>query len=815
MNYLCQIVFLLCLLCGVADAQKFTVSGYVKEAATGEVLLGAPVVIRELGKGVNTNSYGFYSITLDKGEYTLDVSYIGFKKFSKKIVLDKDLRLNIELEADAIVSQEVEIVGEKEDNNVKGTEMGTFTVQVDQIKNLPAFMGEVDILKVIQLLPGVQGAGDGNSGFYVRGGGPDQNLILLDEAVVYNASHLMGFFSVFNGDAVKDVTLVKGNMPANYGGRLSSVLDISMKEGNLKKFVFEGGIGNIASRFTIQGPIKKDTSSFIISGRRTYIDVLLQPFLDKDKPLAGTRYYFYDLNTKINYRLSDKDRIFLSGYFGRDKFIFKDKESDFETDIPWGNATGSLRWNHLFSDKLFMNTSAIFSNYTFEFGATQSQFEFRLFSGIRDLNGKLDFSWFPNVKHKVKFGANYIYHTFTPSNATARSGDVEFNLGDIVRLYSHEAAVYINDEWEVSDLFSINAGIRFSGFQQIGPFKRYIKDLQGKIMDSVEYKKGQKVADYGGLEPRISMRYIIDEHSSVKAGYTRNYQYIHLASLSGVSLPTDVWMPCTEVIKPQIGTQYSAGYFKNFKKNMYETSVEVYYKDMRNMIEYKEGTQPEDDVKDNPDNSFTFGDGWSYGAEFFIKKRFGKINGWIGYTLAWTMRQFDEINEGNEFPAKYDRRHDISVVLTYDYSPRWTFSTIWVFATGNTGTLPSSFYFIEGHLVNEYGPRNSYRFVPYHRLDVSATFTPDKVKRQQRRKVRAERRTVKKGKTFDAEKWTAKHQPWETSWTFALYNAYNRKNPYFIYFETSGSIYDGNLSMSAKQVSLFPILPSVTWNFKF
>lgn len=797
------------------QTDKFTLSGYIKEASSGEVLLGATVMLKEPGKGVNTNAYGFYSITVEKGEYTLEVSFIGFRKYIKKVILDRDVRLNIALEEDVILTDEVEIVGEKEDKNVKGTEMGTFTVQVDQIKNLPAFMGEVDILKVIQLLPGVQSAGDGNSGFYVRGGGPDQNLILLDEAVVYNASHLLGFFSVFNGDAVKDVTLVKGNMPANYGGRLSSVLDISMKEGNNKKYVFEGGIGNIASRFTIQGPIKKDTSSFMISGRRTYIDVLMQPFINKDKPLAGTRYFFYDLNTKINYRISDKDRLFLSGYFGRDKFIFSDKQSGFETDIPWGNATACLRWNHLFNDKLFMNTSAIFSNYHFEFGAKQSSFEFRLFSGIQDWNGKVDFSWFPHVKHKVKFGANYIFHTFTPSNATAKSGEVEFDLGEIVRLYSHDGAVYLNDEWEISELFSINAGLRYSYFMQVGPFTRYLKDLQGKIMDSIEYSRGERIADYGGIEPRISMRYILNENSSIKAGYTQNYQYIHLASLSGVSLPTDVWMPSTSYIKPQHGVQYSAGYFRNFKKNMFESSIEVYYKEMKNMVEYKEGAQPEDNVKDNPDNSFTFGKGWSYGAEFFLKKAYGKFNGWIGYTLAWTNRQFEEINNGLEFPAKYDRRHDVSVVLTYDLSKKWTFSTIWVFASGNTGTLPVSFYFIEGQLVNEYGERNSYRFNPYHRLDLSATLTPDKVKRMMKRKQRAEKRYQKKGKTFDETEWRATRHPWETSWTFAVFNTYNRKNPYFIYFETSGDIYNGDLSIAAKQVSLFPILPSVTWNFKF
>jgi hypothetical protein len=797
------------------DAKKFTISGYIKEESSGEALLGANVYVLEIKKGVIANQYGFYSITLDEGNYTLLISFIGYEDRNIPIKLDKDIRLNLSLKDAAIVGGEVEIVGEKVDQNVKGTEMGTFNIQVEQIKTLPAFMGEVDILKTIQLLPGIQSAGDGNAGFYVRGGPPDQNLILLDEAVVYNASHLFGFFSVFNGDAVKDVNLIKGSMPAQYGGRLSSVLDISMKEGNNKKYIMEGGIGNVASRFTVQGPIKVDTSSFIISGRRTYIDVLAKPFFKKDSPFSGTRYYFYDLNTKLNYRISDKDRLFLSGYFGRDIFVFNDKNLGFKTEIPWGNSTGSLRWNHLFNDKLFMNTSLIFSNYTFELRATQSQFEFRLFSGIRDFNGKVDLTYFPNPNHKINFGSNYIFHTFTPTNATARSGEVEFNLGDVVKLYAHDAAIYVSDDWEVTDLIKINAGIRYSNFTQVGPFKRYIKDQQGKIMDSVEYRRGEKVINYGGPEPRISMRWILTENSSFKAGYTRNLQYIHLASLSSVSLPTDVWMPSTELIKPQIGNQYAVGYFRNFRKDMFETSLEVYYKDMKNQVEYKEGAQPEDNVKDNPDNSFTFGNGWSYGAELFLKKRYGKFHGWIGYTLSWTYREFPEINFGKEFPAKYDRRHDVSVVTSYDYNKKWTFSVVWVYATGNAATLPVAFYLIEGNMVSEFGERNSYRFKPYHRLDVSATLYPDHVKKENRKKRRLEKRYTKKGKTLTEEIWFQKKKVMETSWNFSVFNAYNRYNPYFIYFETSGSIYEGNLQIGAKQVSLFPILPSVTWNFKF
>lgn len=794
---------------------KFTVSGYIKDSLTGEVLLGASVYLKEIKKGSTTNTYGFYSITVEKGEYTLVISYVGYQDHTRKINLTKDLRINYSMSETVITGETVDIIGEKSDKNVKGGEMGTITLTMEQIKNLPAFMGEVDILKTIQLLPGVQSAGEGNAGFYVRGGGPDQNLVLLDEATVYNASHLFGFFSVFNGDAVKDITLIKGGMPANYGGRLSSVLDISMKEGNMKKYHAEGGIGVIASRFTIQGPIKVDTSSFIISGRRTYIDILSKPFIKDDSPFKGSGYYFYDLNTKLNYIISDKDRLFLSGYFGRDVFSINDAESGFKTEIPWGNATASLRWNHLFSDKLFMNTSAIFSHYEFELGAEQSSFEFRLFSGIQDWNGKVDFSYFPNPKHKVKFGLNYVYHTFTPTNVSAKSGDVVFDLGDVIKLHSHDGALYINDDWDITDLFKLNVGLRYSMFEQVGPFTRLEKDDYGKVTDTIYYRRGEKIAFYQGLEPRISIRYTIDEHSSVKAGYTQNYQYIHLASLSSVSLPTDVWMPSTSIIKPQFGVQYAAGYFRNFAKDMFETSVEIYYKEMKNQIEYKEGASPENDVKDNPDNSFTFGKGWSYGAEFFIKKRYGKINGWIGYTLAWTNRQFEFINLGKEFPAKYDRRHDISVVGTYDLSKKWSFSAIFIYATGNAATLPVAYYVIEGNVVNEYGERNSYRMVPYHRLDINVTYTPDPAKKLAKKKERVKKRYAKKGKEFTEEDWVRKRWIMETSWNFSVFNVYNRKNPYFIYFQNTGDVYAGTLEIKAKQVSLFPVLPSVTWNFKF
>ncbi len=799
------------------EKQKFTISGYVKDASNGEYSIGANVYVKELLKGGNTNQYGFYSITVEKGKYHLVVSYIGYDNYEKEIILDKDLRINVDLKPSAINVKEVEVVSEKSDKNVSSTNVGAVKLDMEEIKKIPAFLGEVDVLKTIQLIPGVKSSGDGNTGFYVRGGGPDQNLILLDEAVVYNAAHLLGFFSVFNGDAVKSVNLIKGGMPAQYGGRLASVLDISMKEGNNKTYHAQGGIGLISSRLTIEGPIKKDTGSFVISGRRTYIDAIARPFAKPGSSLKNSGYYFYDLNAKVNYRLSDKDRIFASGYFGRDVMNFKDKDAGFALKIGWGNGTGVLRWNHLFNQKLFMNASAIFSNYDFSFGAEQSGFEFKLFSGIRDWNAKVDFGFFPTIRHEIKFGINYVFHTFTPTSVSAQQGETVFDFGPVKKIRAHEAAVYLSDDFDVTDKFKIHAGLRYSYFMQIGPFERYNKDpISGQTISTTFYKANEKVKQYGGLEPRINARYSLNTKSSIKASYTYNLQYLHLASLSAVTLPTDTWVPSSELVKPQKGSQYSLGYFRNFKENAYEASVEVYYKDLQNQIEYRDGALPGQTVNDNVDYQFVFGKGQAYGIEFFVKKRVGKFNGWMGYTLSYTKRRFPDINRGKEFYAKYDRRHDVSAVLSYDLSKKWTFAAIWVYGTGNAITIPVSYYFIDGNFITEYGERNSFRMPPYHRLDLSVTFTPDRAKKIERKKAKITKRYERKGKdvsTIQVPKRFAKN--YESSWNFSVFNVYNRHNPYIVYFSNEGSAYDGTLKVKAKQVYLFPILPSVTWNFKF
>lgn len=810
-----RILFSVFLLAGGLHAQNFSISGSVKDASNGETITGALIFLKENSTSASSNTYGFFSITAPKGKYTVVCSYLGYKTITQEVMLDKNITLNMTFTRAETHLEEVEISTKATEENVKSTQMGVVQLEMAEIKKIPAFMGEVDILKTIQLLPGIKNAGDGNTGFYVRGGGPDQNLILLDEANIYNASHLLGFFSVFNGDAIKSVNLYKGNMPAQYGGRLSSVLDISMKDGNNQDYQVEGGIGVISSRLAIQGPILKNKASFIISGRRTYIDVLAKPWINRSD-FRGTSYFFYDLNGKLNYTINDKNRLFLSGYFGRDKFVYNDVEGGFSANIPWGNAAACLRWNHVFNPKLFSNLSAVFTNYDFSFGAEQQNFELIINSGITDYNLKYDLSYYPNARHSVKAGVNYIFHTFVPTSVSARQGSTVFDLGKKIKLFSHDAAVYISDDWELTQRLKVNLGLRFSNFTQVGPFTRYKKDMFGVINDTVTYRNNQIVANYNGLEPRFSARYSLNKNLSLKASYSRNFQYIHLASISSISLPTDVWMPSTEVIKPQESNQYAFGIFKNFRDNMFEASIEGYYKTMSNQIEYKEGSQPTDNIYDNPDNAFTFGKGWAYGAEFFLKKSRGRFTGWIGYTLSWTWRQFNEINYGQKFLAKYDRRHDASLVLTYDASKKWNFGMVWVYGSGNRGTLPNGFFFYEGGISNDYGLRNSYQFVPYHRLDLNVTYTPDRAKKLEKRRQLLIQQYREQGKdTTDIQVTKRWMKNFSNSFTLSVFNVYNRYNPYFIYLTREGDFNAGNLKVGAKQVSLFPILPSLTWNFKF
>ncbi|MFN8253801.1 MAG: TonB-dependent receptor [Ferruginibacter sp.] len=768
-----------------AAVTKYTISGFVRDSLTGETLIGANVVVNGKSRGISSNQYGFYSLTLESGEYVIATSFIGYQPKLYMVKLDGNKQLNIELLPKVSLSQEVIVSTKKRDANVKNAQMGKFTLPIEQIKTIPAFLGEVDLLKTIQLLPGIRNAGEGSAGLYVRGGGPDQNLILLDDAPVYNTGHLFGFFSIFNSDAIKNVSLIKGGMPAQYGGRLSSVLDVAMKEGNNQKFQVEGGIGLIASRVSIQGPLKKDKASFIVSVRRTYIDALTKPFVKKTSQFYGSGYYFYDLNAKMNYRFSDKDRLYLSGYFGRDVFDFVNGRQSLNVNIPWGNATGTLRWNHVFNKRLFGNTTAVYNDYNFTFKAAQNNFEVKLASGIRDWSIKQDFDLYPFTGHKIKFGGIYTYHTFTPSVVSGKQDSVVFKPNNAQIKYANELGLYVQDDWEINDKLKINAGLRYSGFQQVGRYKIYKTDDNGNRLDSTVFGRGEAVKTYGGFEPRLTMRYAINDETSIKASYTRNLQYIHLVSNAGTTLPTDIWVPSTYKVKPQISNLYAAGLFKNFKDNMYETSLELYYKQMQNQIEYQEGYTP--NTLEDTENFFTFGKGWSYGAELFVNKTRGKLTGWVGYTLSWTWRQFPALNFGEKYPAKYDRRNDLSVVASYEVNKKWKVSAAFVYGSGNAATLPQRFYIVDGILTQEYSRINQYRLPSYHRLDLSAILTPKK----------------------------NEHRKWKSEWVFSIYNTYSRQNPYFIYFDQEGSPLNGTLKIQAKQVSLFPIIPAVTWNFKF
>jgi hypothetical protein len=761
--------------------KKVTLSGYMKDAASGEALISGTIFVKELGVGAQTNNYGFYSVSMPAGSYTIIFSYLGYATKAETVQMTDSKTYDPEMQNQSKL-EEVEITATRSDENIKSADMGTITLSAAKVKTLPVIFGETDILKALQLMPGVQSAGEGSSGFYVRGGGPDQNLVLLDDAVVYNTGHLFGFFSVFNTDALKNVTLIKGGMPANYGGRLSSVVDVSMKEGNMKEYHGEGGIGLIASRLTLEGPIKKDKGSFMLSGRRTYIDYLIKPFVTGS--FKGSGYYFYDANLKANYKITAKDRVYASGYFGRDKFTFKNESGSFDANIPWGNSTATLRWNHQFSDRLFLNTTAVYNDYQFSFQAGQNDFDFKLSSGIRDYNAKTDLDYFTSFNHHFKTGIAYTYHKFIPNQISGRSGGTVLNPDNALIKYAHEGGAYIMDDFDPLKWLKINAGVRYSWFGQTGPYTQFFYGFDGKKSDSTAYKSGELVKTYGGWEPRINLRFSLNEKSSIKTSVAKAYQYIHLVSNNGSTLPTDLWVPSTYYVQPQEAWQYSAGYFRNFFDNKVEASVEVYYKDLKNQIEYRENYTP-NTIKD-PELDFVFGKGEAYGAEFFINKTKGKFTGWIGYTLAWTNRQFKDLNNGNEFPAKYDRRHDLSIVATYEMSKKWTFSSVFVYGSGNAITLPTVYYLIEGGIVPAYSDINAYRLFPYHRLDLSAVYTPQH----------------------------SKPRRWQSSWAFSVYNVYSRMNPYFLYVDLQGNIGTG-VDAKVKQVSIFPILPSITYNFKF
>ena len=753
--------------------QNYSVSGTIKDQRNGELLIGVAVKVAEDPTiSITANEYGFYSLSLPKGSYTLLISNPGFKDFKQIINVEENLKLNISLsqenEEKTSNIDEVVISAVKKDKNLSTAQMGTETLSIKQIEKLPVLFGEKDVMKTIQLLPGIKSNGEGSSGFSVRGGATDQNLILLDEAPVYNASHLLGFFSTFNSDALKDASIIKGNSPAQYGGRLSSVLDVKMKDGNNKDYNVTGGIGLISSRLSVEGPIQKEKSSFIVSGRRTYADV----FLKATDDFKDSKLYFYDLNLKANYQINENNRLYLSGYFGRDVLGLGDT---FATD--WGNTTATLRWNSIINSKLFSNTSFIYSNYNYNVSLSSNDNTFGLDSQIEDWNLKQDFTWFAGNKHSVRFGLQSIYHTISPSSASGTS------VSSFPRnpRYSWENAFYINDDFKATEKLTINYGLRLSMFSVLGgdTFNTY---ENGNITNSEFLEKGKFGKTYVNLEPRITANYRINEVSSVKGGFSRNTQNLHLLSNSGSGNPTDQWIGSSYTVKPEISDQISAGYSRNFNNNDYELNAEIYYKSMQNQIDYKNGAQITFDTASDVESELLFGKGRAYGLELIAKKKTGKLTGWISYTLSKTERKINGINDDEWYNARQDKTHDLSVVATYELNPKWSLSGLFLYSTGNAVTFPTGKYELNGQTVFQYSNRNADRMPAYHRMDINATYEPFSNKR------------------------------FKGSWSFGVYNIYGRQNAYTITFEDNP---DNPGTTRAMQTSLFRWVPNITYNFKF
>jgi hypothetical protein len=747
---------------------KFTISGGIKDKKTGEAMIGATVKVADKPSlGTASNEYGFYSLTLPAGSYRLVVEYLGYKTLDTTISLSNHAAADFSLEPSERVLTGVTVTSKA--NNVTSAQMGMDKLTIKEINSVPVLFGERDVMKTIQLLPGVESVGDGNSGFYVRGGGADQNMILLDEAVVYNPSHLLGFFSTFNSDAIKDVTLYKGTAPAQYGGRLSSVMDVKMNDGNNQDYHVSGGIGLISSKLNVEGPIVKDEGSFLISARRTYADMFLK--LSNDTTINRSRLYFYDLNAKLNYKLSKKDRLYLSGYFGQD-----DLGLSTLFGINWGNATGTLRWNHIINDKLFSNTSLIFSDYSNNINVNAAGISAGIHSEIRDWNLKEEMELFANPSNSIRFGVNSIYHTITPGSING-TGITSSTQPDKL---SWENAAYITNSWKASSRLNIDYGIRLSAFSVLGGSNFYDLDAKGNIKDTLHYTTGQVVKTYVTPEPRVSGSYQLNDVSSLKAGYARNAQYLHLISNSTTSNPTDKWVPSNNIIKPGISDLGSLGYFRNLDNDNYEFSVEGYCKYMQNQVDYKDGANVISNEALEP--QLLFGQGRAYGLEFLFRKKVGKLTGWVSYTLARSELQISGINSDKWYPARQDRTHDLSVVGIYQLSPKWTVSADFVYYTGNAVSFPSGKYEVAGQTVFLYTERNGYRMPAYNRFDISAT------------------------------KELHHHKRFSSELTFSLYNAYGYENPYIITFQNDPN--DPNKTQ-ALQTSLFRWVPSISYNFKF
>jgi hypothetical protein len=749
----------------VQAQKKFTISGNIKDASSGEALLNASITVLELsGLGAVSNEYGFYSLSLPAGTYTLRTTFVGYTENKKVVTLIADTIINWKMVGKKSL-QEIVVKTKKKNDNLTKPAMGTETLNMKEIAKLPVIFGEKDVIKTMQLLPGVKSAGEGSSGFSVRGGATDQNLIILDEAPVYNASHLLGFFSTFNSDAIKDATIIKGNSPSQYGGRLSSVLDVKMKDGNNQAYKVSGGIGIISSRLTFEGPIQKNKSSFIISGRRTYADA----FLRMTEDYKDVKLFFYDLNMKANYTINEKNKIFASGYFGKDILGLA------SFGINWGNTTGTLRWNHVVNSKMFSNTSLIYSNYDFKIGVENGPTKVDITSNIRDYNLKQDFSYYANPKNTIRFGFNAIHHTLTPNTV---SGTVTKSKNKVGRS-SLENAVYVNNDYKPNNKLTVAYGLRLSGFTILGGDTYNTYD-NGRIIDSITLASGDAGKTYLNLEPRLTANYRINNTSSVKAGYARNTQHLHLLSNSSGGNPSDQWIGNSYNIKPEIADQFSVGYSQNLNNDNYEVNVESYYKNLQNQVDYKDGADLQNAI--DVESELRFGKGRAYGLELLLKKKTGKMTGWIGYTLSKTEKQINGINNSDWYNARQDRTHDLSIVSAYQLSKKWSLAGTFIYSTGNAVTFPTGKYDLNGTTVYQYANRNANRMPANHRLDVSATYESNR-----------------KGR-------------YQSSWNIGVYNAYGRQNAYSIDFQDDPN---DKTKTQAVQTSLFKWVPGIAYNFKF
>lgn len=754
---------------------RFTISGYIKDASTGEELPGATVYVKELKTGTTSNVYGFYSLSLYEGKYTVVYSFLGFEPSEQSFNIPPSKTFHIELQPQQKTLEEVVVTSTRLDENIARNKMSTVKIEAKTIQRIPALMGEVDVIKAIQLLPGVQSASEGSSGFSVRGGSPDQNLILLDEATVYNASHLLGFFSVFNNDAVKDVTLYKGDIPASTGGRLASVLDVRMKEGNSKKFSGSGGIGTISSRLTLEGPLVDENTSFMVSGRRTYADIFL-PFA-RDEDIRDNTLYFYDFNAKINHRINDNNRVFVSGYFGRD--IFKNEFAN----MAFGNRTMTLRWNHLFSQRLFSNFTLVHSQYDYQIGTPPGRADAFLWkSSMKDHSVKADFNYYLNPDFTFRFGGSTTFHLFDPGAANGVGSESLFTEFIVPRNYALQHGLYIAAEQNIGSNISIKYGLRYSAFQNSGKATVYYYDDDFARYDSARFASGEIYNTYHGLEPRLGMNYRLDLVSSIKATYSRTRQYIHLAQNSTAGTPLDLWFSSSPNVKPQIADQYAIGYFRNFRNNTIETSAELYYKNMQNTIDFKDHAELL--LNKEMEGELRFGKSWAYGLEFMARLTNTRLNGWISYTYSVSERKFADINNGKVYSSPYDKPHDISIVLNYDLNNRLAFSTNWVYSTGAPITLPVGKAEYGNVYIPIYSDRNAFRLPDYHRLDFSLILSS---------RERPNRK-------------------WNSEWNFSVYNAYGRKNVWAINFVKDE---ENPNELQAQKTYLFSVVPSITYNFKF